>query len=188
MNEYMIDFPPIDTNNEGFKGSFTRTFYDNQIGFLSDPTELGLEDQKQIFLEATSLNSLWSEETNASPIKTPGRTQAPKTTLRSKNGLKVLSWKVKEIVERLGSSTYQEVADCLVKETEVLEGDTKDEKNIRRRVYDALNVLIAVGVLIKNGKKVETMKKEVNPAIEKIKKLKELSEKYLVVRGLIEIG
>jgi len=29
----------------------------------------------------------------------------------------------------------------------------KDEKNIRRRVYDALNVLIAAGVLKKNDRK-----------------------------------
>ena len=47
--------------------------------------------------------------------------------MRSKNGLKVLSWKVKEIVENLRSGTYQEVADCLVKETDETEGDAKDE-------------------------------------------------------------
>jgi len=28
----------------------------------------------------------------------------------------------------------------------------KDEKNVRRRVYDALNVLIAAGIIQKNGK------------------------------------
>mgnify|MGYP006279606139 FL=1 len=30
---------------------------------------------------------------------------------------------------------------------------TKEEKNVRRRVYDALNVLIASGVLKKNSNK-----------------------------------
>jgi len=29
-----------------------------------------------------------------------------------------------------------------------------DEKNIKRRVYDALNVLVAAGLLRKDGKKV----------------------------------
>ena len=106
--------------------------------------------------------------------------------MRSKNGLKVLSWKVKEIVENLRSGTYQEVADCLVKETDETEGDAKDEKNIRRRVYDALNVLIAVGVLQKNGKKVEAFKREENPIVEKMKKLKELSEKFLILKALVE--
>lgn len=31
---------------------------------------------------------------------------------------------------------------------------SKEEQNVKRRVYDALNVLIAAGVLIKEGKKV----------------------------------
>jgi len=30
----------------------------------------------------------------------------------------------------------------------------KDEQNIKRRVYDALNVLIALGVLRKEGRKI----------------------------------
>lgn len=41
---------------------------------------------------------------------------------------------------RQGVTTYNEVADELVKEFEDEEGKN-DEKNIRRRVYDALNVL-----------------------------------------------
>jgi len=32
----------------------------------------------------------------------------------------------------------------------------KDEQNVKRRVYDALNVLIAANVLSKEGKKVKT--------------------------------
>lgn len=32
---------------------------------------------------------------------------------------------------------------------------SKEEQNVKRRVYDALNVLIAAGVLIKEGKKVK---------------------------------
>ena len=174
-NEYLEDFPRIDSDSEGLKVGFTRIFYDNQINFLSDPSDFGLELQKSEIFEATSLNTLWSEDTSSSPIKIPGSVKVPKTTQRSKNGLKVLSWKVKEIVQRLGSSTYQEVADILVKETEEeVEGAAKDEKNIRRRVYDALNVLIAVGVLQKNkiSKKVEPLARSESPVVEKLKKLK----------------
>lgn len=32
--------------------------------------------------------------------------------------------------------------------------EEKDEQNIKRRVYDALNVLIALGVLRKEGRKI----------------------------------
>ena len=184
--EYMTDFPRIDSDFESLKVSFTQTFFDNQIQFLSDPVDLALEAHKQEFIETTSLTSLWADCKTSSPTKTPCKATAPKTTVRSKNGLKILSWKVKEIVERLGSSTYQEVADSLVKETEEFEGDSKDEKNIRRRVYDALNVLIAAGVLVKNNKKVEVLKKKIDPSIEKMKKFKEITEKFFILKAIID--
>jgi len=30
----------------------------------------------------------------------------------------------------------------------------KDEKNIKRRVYDALNIMVSAGILLREGKKV----------------------------------
>jgi len=83
-------------------------------------------------------------------------------------GLKVLSVRVHEIVCEKFKSTYKEVADLLINEL-ALNGKletsgmkpnkesvklrkTKDEKNVRRRVYDALNVLIAAGIIKKEGK------------------------------------
>ena len=34
----------------------------------------------------------------------------------------------------------------------------KDEQNIKRRVYDALNVLIALGILKKEGRKIHGLR------------------------------
>ena len=64
-------------------------------------------------------------------------------------GLRHFSMKVCEKVEQKGKTTYNEVADELVAEFAV-DAETGasaldqayDEKNIRRRVYDALNVLM----------------------------------------------
>ena len=56
--EYLLDFPRIDSDNDGLKVGFTRIFYDNHISFLSDPSDLGLDFQKQEIFEGTSLNSL----------------------------------------------------------------------------------------------------------------------------------
>lgn len=53
-----------------------------------------------------------------------------------------------ELKER---TTYNEVADELVEELKDEAGG--DDKNIRRRVYDAFNVLLAVGIISKEGKK-----------------------------------
>lgn len=57
-------------------------------------------------------------------------------------------------VEEKGTTTYNEVADELVKKV-VAERETEgkfDEKNIRRRVYDALNVLMAMDIISKEKK------------------------------------
>jgi hypothetical protein len=37
---------------------------------------------------------------------------------------------------------------------------TKEEQNIKRRVYDALNVLISLGVLLKEGRKITCSKRK----------------------------
>jgi hypothetical protein len=74
-------------------------------------------------------------------------------------GLKHFSLKVAEKVEELGCTNYNRVADDLVTEMAadaqagLLEG-AFDEKNVRRRVYDALNVLEALGMLEKGKKDV----------------------------------
>jgi len=109
---------------------------------------------------------------------------------RKKRGLKILSVKVRELVERKGQTTYKDVANELIRqlrenkkhrddlagleETYDCDEDLSEEspekrssaskepvqvlqkweKNVRRRVYDALNVLYAAGVLRKEGKHV----------------------------------
>ena len=180
LQEYMGDFPPIDSDTDSpklRKGSAVDFFLDTSVLDLDFP---------RLEPESKSLTSLCSEETHATPIKSFNGLRSCKTTPRTRNGLKVLSWKVKEIVERLGTSTYQEVADCLVKELDENDGDMRDEKNIRRRVYDALNVLIAVGMLEKRNKKVEPLRKNIRTTGEKVQKLREVSEKFLALKGIIE--
>lgn len=78
-------------------------------------------------------------------------------------GLRNLSLMVKRIVEQKKTTTYKEVADILVSnmkeiyKTAAVDFDLqKDVQNIKRRVYDALNVLIASEVIAKKGKKVTT--------------------------------
>ena len=80
-------------------------------------------------------------------------------------GLRHFSIKVCQKVEEKGCTTYNEVADALVKE--YIEGQMAadelvaqvgakkyDEKNIRRRVYDALNVLMAMDIISKEKKEI----------------------------------
>ncbi|KAE9620229.1 putative transcription factor E2F-DP family [Lupinus albus] len=81
---------------------------------------------------------------------------------KSGRGLRQFSMKVCEKVESKGRTTYNEVADELVAEFSdpsngVLPPDQQqyDEKNIRRRVYDALNVLMAMDIISKDKKEIQ---------------------------------
>lgn len=63
--------------------------------------------------------------------------------------------KVCEKVESKGTTSYNEVADELVAELKdggMDDGICYDEKNIRRRVYDAINVLMALDIIAKEKK------------------------------------
>ncbi|XP_038979578.1 transcription factor-like protein DPB isoform X2 [Phoenix dactylifera] len=81
---------------------------------------------------------------------------------KSGRGLRQFSMKVCEKVESKGRTTYNEVADELVAEfadphSNLASPDQQqyDEKNIRRRVYDALNVLMAMDIISKDKKEIQ---------------------------------
>lgn len=67
-------------------------------------------------------------------------------------GLRHFSKLVCEKVQGKQRTTYNEVANELVRE---YAAEVKDEKNIRRRVYDALNVLLALDIISKEKKKIQ---------------------------------
>eukprot|EP00040_Diaphanoeca_grandis_P014147 m.71591 g.71591 ORF g.71591 m.71591 type:complete len:350 (-) comp24367_c0_seq1:29-1078(-) len=87
----------------------------------------------------------------------------PMTDKQSK-GLRHFSMKVCQKVKEKGITTYNEVADELVQERQAADnGDDQYEdapnephgpKNIRRRVYDALNVLMAMKIISKEKKEI----------------------------------
>ncbi|CAI5441566.1 unnamed protein product [Caenorhabditis angaria] len=84
----------------------------------------------------------------------------PMTHQDRPTGLRHFSTKVCEKVKQKGLTNYNEVADELVAEyfennmihqVDVVKQEF-DMKNIRRRVYDALNVLLAMNIITKNKK------------------------------------
>lgn len=87
-------------------------------------------------------------------------------------GLRALAQDVSHIVEYKKFTTYKEVAEMQIQKME-MEGkisknvkygvtQSKDSQNIKRRVYDALNVLISAGVLVRDGKVVS-----IDPSVSK---------------------
>ena len=94
----------------------------------------------------------------AIPDRTPTKGECPSISSPSTKGLRNMSVKICQEVKEKGKTTCTAVADELIqvikKEQEEIGGRDKncDEKNVRRRVYDALNVLEAVNVITKNSK------------------------------------
>ena len=99
--------------------------------------------------------------TATSPQVAPFRIEigSKKTSPAKMKGLRHFSMMVCKKVEEKGTTTYNEVADELVQK--VIEERQKedpngkfDEKNIRRRVYDSINVLLAMDVIAKDKKQI----------------------------------
>ncbi|CEP19412.1 hypothetical protein [Parasitella parasitica] len=85
-------------------------------------------------------------------------TMASNETTRAAKGLRHFSKQVCDKVAKKGITTYNEVADELafdIQQHPTVDGQQKqayDQKNIRRRVYDALNVLMAMNIIAKDKK------------------------------------
>mmetsp|Transcript_7727 Transcript_7727/g.10668 ORF Transcript_7727/g.10668 Transcript_7727/m.10668 type:complete len:442 (+) Transcript_7727:100-1425(+) len=122
-------------------------------------------------------------------------------------GLRGFSVRVCEKVEKKKVTTYNQVADELVAELNANPeklglGGSVDQKNIRRRVYDALNVLMAMGIITKEKKDIKwvglptnakndlmTLELERNARMERIRKKKsdflELLSQQIAYRNLL---
>lgn len=87
-----------------------------------------------------------------------GQPKQRRKVLKVNKGLRHFSMKVCEKVKEKGTTTYNEVADELVEDemrrVEVSGDRSFDQKNIRRRVYDALNVLMAMNIIAKEKKEI----------------------------------
>lgn len=86
-------------------------------------------------------------------------------------GLRHFSMKVCEKVQKKGVTSYNEVADELVAEFSDPRNlspseQAYDQKNIRRRVYDALNVLMAMNIISKEKKEIRWIGLPTNSAQE----------------------
>jgi hypothetical protein len=82
--------------------------------------------------------------------KSKKSTKKIKITRSSSFGLKEISKNVKNIVKTLKRTTYKEISDIIINEYNDSLSNAKDEKNIRRRIYDSLNVMKAMKLFKKD--------------------------------------
>ena len=99
--------------------------------------------KKRKELNINKLNSSFSQSENSDNLNKKNILNSRTNTL----GLKEISNKVKEIMKRKGQTTCKEISDEIV--SEIKGKGIKDEKNIRRRIYDALNVMKSINLFQK---------------------------------------
>ncbi|XP_078067961.1 transcription factor Dp-1a isoform X3 [Mustelus asterias] len=136
------------------------------------------------------------EASDSSPWSTGKRNKKGE---KNGKGLRHFSMKVCEKVQQKGTTTYNEVADELVAEfsnTNNQESGSDeqgyDQKNIRRRVYDALNVLMAMNIISKEKKEIKWIGLPTNSAqecqnleMEKRKKMETIKQKQSQLKELL---
>ena len=170
-----------------FNKSRTTFIYSSQVLSMllssNDMSESGFQS-----LSVKANLSLTSNVNNLSPLFQ----DLSRSTLWSDGGtckkeqktLKQLSSEVKSIVYLMKNCTYKQVADNIVGNQPL-----DNEKNVRRRVYDAINVLTSVGILEKNGKQIYYIQKneEVHKNIQQKKEaLEKIVKKYENLKRIIE--
>lgn len=118
-------------------------------------------------------------------------------TEKGSKGLRHFSTKVCEKVKAKGTTSYNEVADELVAELtdprcQEPSEQQYDQKNIRRRVYDALNVLMAMNIISKEKKEIRWLGLPTNSVqeatsleAEKAKRIDNIKEKTKQLESLI---
>lgn len=88
--------------------------------------------------------------------KNEGEAESAQKRVRVKDkGLKGVSSRAYQLVKVSTETCYKDMANVLLKEFNpngLCESRT-EEINIRRRVYDALNVFLALGILRKDGRR-----------------------------------
>ncbi|KAK6485720.1 mRNAion factor Dp-1-like isoform X1 [Huso huso] len=137
-----------------------------------------------------------SQVADSSPWSTGKRNKKGE---KNGKGLRHFSMKVCEKVQRKGTTSYNEVADELVAEfstpdNHISPNDSHvyDQKNIRRRVYDALNVLMAMNIISKEKKEIKWIGLPTNSAqecqnleVERQRKLERIKQKQSQLQELI---
>ncbi|XP_075253711.1 uncharacterized protein LOC142345524 [Convolutriloba macropyga] len=158
----------------------------------------------------SSSSNVSTSNTTSSSSSSVGAVMSPSEAAFAKNkGLRHFAMKVCQKVQLKGVTSYNEVADELVCEmfgtaTTTLHKHNSttpqslsneqiyDQKNVRRRIYDALNVLMALNIISKDKKEIKWIGLPTNSAqelknleMEREKRVERIKEKKAQLQELI---
>ncbi|XXG75143.1 hypothetical protein AAC387_Pa07g3721 [Persea americana] len=116
--------------------------------------------QKVACANSFSRKHLKIQEEDMNGLMVGGAEKKKRVSRIAGGGLRQFSLIVCKKLEMKGRTTYSEVADEIIAELAAPDVNPVplnefDEKNIRRRVYDALNVLMAMDIIAKDKKEIQ---------------------------------
>ena len=127
--------PSIQVSKSPEKIDFQNPINNSQINQASN-TNKKSNLQNSSYSENSDYDSQSQEDSPKNSPKIKSHYQSSRNTAF---GLKEISKRVMEIIKQSGKTTYKAISDQIV--NEISEKSLKDEKNIRRRIYDSLNVM-----------------------------------------------
>lgn len=158
------------------------------------------------WVSSTSLSSASAAAAATGPSSSSATNAALSAAEVKNKGLRHFALKVCQKVQLKGVTSYNEVADELVAEmfgsgngpskqqleTPLTNEQIYDQKNVRRRIYDALNVLMALNIISKDKKEIKWIGLPTNSAqelknleLEREKRLERIMEKKTQLQELI---
>ena len=190
-------------NDETLYGALLNAHISNNTNMNNNHNPLTAHPRTNSLMNKNTISGMKSSPVvRSTPVESNTHVSSSASASVVDKGLRHFSAKVSAKVEEKGVTTYNEVADELVREIG-LEMGKCDHKNIRRRVYDALNVLMAIDIIRKEKKEIrwlglpneaaddlralETERQQLQERIsEKSKNLREILRRCISLKNLID--
>jgi len=120
------------------------------IGSKYKNTNSAFSENSDDYSSSSPRNHRGSQSKGAHPqISSPKFKSHLQNSRNTAFGLKEISKRVMDIIKQSGQTTYRDISDQIV--DEIKEKSLKDEKNIRRRIYDSLNVMKSMNLFQKDS-------------------------------------
>lgn len=132
------------------ENSHQKNQINSTIGSKYKNTNSAFSENSDDYSSSSPRNHRGSQSKGAHPqISSPKFKSHLQNSRNTAFGLKEISKRVMDIIKQSGQTTYRDISDQIV--DEIKEKSLKDEKNIRRRIYDSLNVMKSMNLFQKDS-------------------------------------
>ena len=136
--------------SSAIENSLQKNQINNTIGSKYKNTNSAFSENSDDYSSSSPRNHRGSQSKTAhAQVSSPKFKSHLQNSRNTAFGLKEISKRVMDIIKQNGQTTYRDISDQIV--NEIKEKSPKDEKNIRRRIYDSLNVMKSMNLFNKDS-------------------------------------